>query len=172
MLKLVGAFLILVAAILFGVQMKQQLAEHVRQLLGLKEVLMMLAGEISYGKIPLSEAFLHIAERGKEPFGQVFREVSRRMEQERNHTLYEIWQSAVKHHEEIFTFSEDEMRIWMNLGENFGYLDMQLQLNNLRLYGQQIEEKLVQAQKELAVKQKLYQSLSVMSGLFLILIFI
>lgn len=172
MLKLLGACLILSAAIVLGMQLRQQLSEHVRQLMAFKEVLTMLAGEISYGKTPLAEAFRHIAERGKEPFGQFLLEVADRMEQERSRTLYDIWQEAVKKHSETFIFSKEEIQMLTKLGENFGYLDVQMQLKHLAIYEQQAEEKLLQAQQELAVKQKLYQYLSVMSGLFLILLFI
>ena len=58
------------------------------------------------------------------------------------------------------------------LGENFGYLDIQMQLNHLALDIQQVETRIGQAQQELAAKQKMYQYLSIMSGLFLILLLI
>ncbi len=172
MLKIAGAGLILVTAIILGLQMKQGLWEHVRQLIGLKEMLQMLSGEISYAKTPLTEAFRHVALRVKEPFCWLLVEVADSMEREREKTLYEIWEKAVKHQRRNISFSEEELAILSGVGENFGYLDIQMQLNHLALYIQQTEDKIVQAQQELAVKQKLYQSLSVMSGLLLILLFI
>lgn len=172
MLKLAGACLILAAGAVFGFQMKQRLAEHVQQLIGLKEMLLMLSGEMSYAKAPLTEAFRHIAVQGKAPFDRMLTEVSEGLEQERDKTLQEIWEKAVFHHKEEFFFSAEEFQILTGLGKNLGYLDIQMQMNHISLYLQQVEGRIVQAQNELAAKQKMYQYLSVMSGLFLILILI
>lgn len=170
MLRLLGCGLILGAAAVLGLQLKQRLTEHLRQLLGFKEMLHMLSSEISYAKTPLAEAFLHISGQGKEPFGRLLGEVSKRLGEEREKSLYEIWQSAVSNHRDSFYFTREEFQILTDFGENLGYLDIKMQLNHIALYIQQVENRIVQAQEELAAKQKMYQYLSVMCGLFLILI--
>lgn len=172
MLKVVGAGVIFSVGMLWGMQMKYQLAEHVRQLICWKEVLLMLAGEISYAKSPLREAFLHIGSMGKAPFGELLEEVSDRLGRERGKNLYEIWRSVLKDHRTEIFFSTEEFEMLEKFGENLGYLDIKMQLNHLELYRQQVEVKIAQAQGELAVKQKMYQYLSVMSGLFVILVLI
>lgn len=170
MIRVAGAVLILSSSFLFGMQQKQRLWEHVRQLVGCKEMLLMLSGEMSYAKAPLMEAFLHIAARGKEPFSSFLRDVALGMETRREQPLSEIWQNALKCRKDKFYFSGEEYELLESLGENFGYLDVQMQLNHLSLCIQQLDAKIVQAQEELAAKQKLYQYLSVMCGLFFILI--
>lgn len=172
MLKLTGAGLIIFAAVVLGIQLKQRLAQHVSQLMGLKEMLLMLSGEMSYARATLTEAFQNIAARGKNPFGPLLTEVAGRLEQERDSPLADIWQSAVEHHKKTFYFSEEELNMLRKLGDNFGYLDIQMQLNHLTLYIRQVENRIGQAQQELAARQKMYQYLSVMSGLFLILLLI
>lgn len=172
MLKLAGAGLIIFAAVILGIQLKQRLAQHVNQLIGFKEILLMLSGEMSYARTPLTEAFRNIANRGKEPFGPLLIEVAGRLEQERESTLSDIWKSAVENRRKAFYFSEEELDMLKGIGENFGYLDIQMQLNHLTLYIKQVETRIGQAQQELAAKQKMYQYLSVMSGLFLVLLLI
>lgn len=172
MVKLLGAALVLFVAFATGFQLKQRLTEHLRQLLGMKELLVMLSGELTFARTTLDEAFLHIAGQGKEPFGALLREVAARMSKERETTLHEIWLSAVEGHKEDFFFDHEEFAILTGLSENFGYLDVKMQLANIGLYIQQVEHKIKKAQDELAVKQKMYQYLSVMCGLFLILILI
>lgn len=172
MLKLLGAGLILSAAAILGVQLKQRVAEHLRQLVSFKEILLMLSGEMTYARTPLSEAFLHIAQRGKEPYGSLLRAVSSRMEQERGRDLDEIWRSEVQGRKRTFLLSDEELKLLMNMGENFGYLDLEMQLGYIALLIQQVENSIVLAQGELSAKQKMYQYLSVMCGLFLILILI
>ena len=152
-------------------QLKQRLYEHVRQLISFKEMLLMLSGEMSYARAPLAEAFSHIGEQGREPFSAMLADVSESLKRERGRTLGEIWKEAVEKHKSIF-FSQEEFHILEGVGDNFGYLDIQMQLNNIALYVQQVEQKISEAQGELAVKQKLYQYLSVMCGLFVILLLI
>lgn len=172
MLKLTGAGLIIFAAVALGIQLKQRLAQHVEQLIRFKEILLMLSGEMSYARTPLTEAFQNIAVRGKEPFGPLLAEVAGRLEQERESTLSHIWQSAVEHQKKAFCFSKEEFELLKGIGQNFGYLDIQMQLNHLNLYIRQVETRIGQAQQELAARQKMYQYLSVMSGLFLVLLLI
>lgn len=170
MIKILGAALILFVSFLFGLQQKQRLWEHVKQLVGCKELLFMLSGEMSYAKAPLLEAFCHISARGKEPFSSFLKEVASEMETKREQPLSNIWRSALRRRRDEFYFSQEEFELLESLGDNFGYLDVQMQLNHLNLCMQQLDAKIVQAQGELAAKQKLYQYLSVMCGLFFILI--
>lgn len=172
MLKLAGAGLILFASLVYGLQLKMKLSEHVKQLIGLKEILLMLSGEISYTKTPLGEAFWHIAAQGREPFGGVLKEVARQMETDREQGLSRIWKDTLTARRDCFYFTEEEWELLLALGENFGYLDAKMQLNHISLTIQQIDTKIVQAQGELAAKQKVYQCLSILGGLFCILILI
>ncbi len=172
MVKLLGAALVLFVAFTTGFQLRQRLAEHLRQLLGMKEMLVMLSGELTFARTTLDEAFLHIAGQGKEPFGALLQEVAGRMNKEREATLHDIWLSAVERHKEELFLDREEFSILTGLSENFGYLDVQMQLANIGLYIQQTEHAITRAQDELAVKQRMYQYLSVMCGLFLILILI
>lgn len=172
MVKLTGAGLILFAAAVLGIQMKQKLAQYVNQLIAWKEMLLMLSGEMNYAKAPLQEAFRHIAERGKEPFSRMLSEIADRMEQDRERTLQEIWRDAVEGHKKEFLFSQEERELLGSLGDNFGYLDLQMQQNLIRLQAEQLENRIEKARGELLTRQKLYQYLSVMGGLFLILLLI
>lgn len=172
MLKLAGAGLILFSSLVYGLQLKMRLSEHVKQLIGLKEMLLMLSGEISYARTPLREAFWRIAARGKEPFGGFLKEVAEGMETERELGLARIWKDALTARKDRFYFSGEEWEMLLNFGENFGYLDADMQLNHISLCIQQTDTKIVQAQKELAAKQKVYQCLSILGGLFCILILI
>ena len=68
MLKLIGSILIIGASLLYGFRIRRELQEHLDQLVAMKEMFLMLRGEISYARTPLKEAFLQIASQNKEPF--------------------------------------------------------------------------------------------------------
>lgn len=171
MLKAAGAALVLLASILYGWQQKNALAGHVAQLYALKELLEMLSGEISYAKAPLPEAFTGIAKRQGGPFQEILLEIAGKLE-DSSEGLDGIWRKTWEAHREKLLLSPEELKLIVELGKNLGYLDIQMQLGHIALYAGRLEGKIAKANGELAVKQKLYQYLSVTGALFLILILI
>ena len=153
MLKLAGSLIIVIASALYGWKIRKELQEHVEQLVGMKEMFLMLQGEISYTRTPLKEAFLQIAAQDKDAVG-IF------------------WRRLIEQESDKFLFNSEEQSLLQRAGENFGYLDGQMQLKNLELYIEQTEVLIKKAQAELKQKQKLSGALSLMCGLFLIILLI
>lgn len=171
MLKIAGSILIITVSILYSWRVKAELSEHVEQLVGMKEMFLMLWGEISYTRTPLKEAFLQIAAQGKEPFSSFLKKAAVTME-ENEESMGIFWSQLVEMEAESFLFTEEELGLLKRAGENFGYLDWQMQLKNLELYIGQAEVLIQNAQKELKERQKVYGTLSLMCGLFLIILLI
>ncbi|MEG0963577.1 MAG: stage III sporulation protein AB [Lachnospiraceae bacterium] len=172
MLKLIGSILILTSSILYGWKLTVELGEHVNQLIAMKEMFLMLSGEISYTKTPLPEAFLQIAAQNKEPFSAFLKKASQGILESEEEQIGEFWKKLVEQEAERFLFTKEERGLLQKAGENFGYLDGQMQLKNLELYIGQAQVMIQQSQSELKERQKVYQCLSVMCGLFLIILLI
>lgn len=171
MLKIAGSVLVFSVSILYGFKLKAEYHEHVEQLLGMKEILWMLWGEISYARTPLKEAFLHISAQKKEPFSSFLKKAAEGMDgQEEEMAVY--WSHLVEEEAGKFLFTQEERGLLKRVGENFGYLDVQMQLKNLELYIGQAETLIQKAQEELKDRQKLSGTLSLMGGLFLIVLLI
>ena len=171
MLKLLGSLLILTASILYGWKVNEEQKEHVEQLIAMKEMLLMLQGEISYARTPLREAFLQMASQGKEPFSDFLKRAAEGLEKHEG-SIGEFWGGLVEEEAEKFYFTREEQGLLKRAGENFGYLDVKMQLKNLELYMEQAEVFLKRAQKELKDRQKVARTLSLMCGLFLVILLI
>lgn len=171
MLKLTGSILIAIVSVLYGWKMQQELQEHVRQLVGMKEMFLMLWGEISYTRTPLKEAFLQIASQNKEPFSSFLEKAAEGLE-ENEESIGSFWGCLVEKEADSFLLDGEERRILKQAGENFGYLDGQMQLKNLELYIEQTEVLIQKAQGELKDRKKVSGVLSVMCGLFLIILLV
>ena len=171
MLKVAGSILIIISSVLYGWRVQQELGEHVRQLVGMKEMFLMLYGEISYTRTPLKEAFLQIASQGKEPFCSFLQKAAVELD-ENEEGIGSFWCGLVEQEADHFLFDEEERGILKRVGENFGYLDRQMQLKNLELYIGQTEALIEKAQRELQDRKKLSGVLSVMCGLFLIILLV
>ena len=169
MLKLAGSILVITVSVLYGWQVRRELQEHVEQLVAMKEMFLMLWGEISYTRTPLKEAFLQIASQGKEPFSSFLLKAAEELE-ENESSMGCFWNRLVEQESNKFLFKEEERGLLQRAGENFGYLDGQMQLKNLELYMEQAEVLIRKAQKELKDKQKVSSVLSLMCGLFLVIL--
>ena len=169
MLKLAGSILVITVSVLYGWQVRRELQEHVEQLVAMKEMFLMLWGEISYTRTPLKEAFLQIASQGKEPFSSFLLKAAEELE-ENESSMGCFWNRLVEQWSNKFLFNEEERGLLQRAGENFGYLDGQMQLKNLELYMEQAEVLIRKAQKELKDKQKVSSVLSLMCGLFLVIL--
>lgn len=171
MLRVTGSILIAIVSVLYGWKIQQELQEHVRQLVGMKEMFIMLWGEISYTKTPLKEAFLQIASQNKEPFSSFLKKAADGLE-ENEESMASFWGHLVDEEAGRFLFNEEERGILKQAGENFGYLDGKMQLKNLELYIEQTEVLIGKAQGELKDKKRVSGVLSVMCGLFLIILLV
>ncbi len=84
----------------------------------------------------------------------------------------EFWRRLVEQEAGKFYFTGEELGLLERVGENFGYLDVQMQLKNLELYMEQAQVLIENAQKELKDRQKVARALSLMCGLFLVILLI
>ena len=58
------------------------------------------------------------------------------------------------------------------MGEVLGYLDLEMQLSSIELYLEQLELCIRESQEAARTKQKLYQSLGVAGGIFLVILLV
>lgn len=169
-MKLIGSFLVIIVSLLYGWKVKEELKVHVDQLVGMKEMLLMLQGEISYARTPLKEAFWQMASQGKEPFSSFLKRAAEEMNGNEE-SMGKFWGRLVEEAGD-FSFTREERELLKRVGENFGYLDTQMQLKNLELYLGQTEALIQKAQEELKDRQRVAGALSLMCGLFLVILLI
>lgn len=85
-------------------------------------------------------------------------------------TFGELWRGQIDRElAGTFLKKEDKEQL-KTLGEVLGYLDLEMQLNSLDLYLEQLDLSILEAQEAIRTKRKLYQSLGVAGGIFLILL--
>ena len=66
--------------------------------------------------------------------------------------------------------TKEDKEEFARFGESLGYLDVEMQKNAMKLYLKELEQKIEYLQKEIPQKRKLYQSLGVMGGIFLLIL--
>lgn len=138
-----------------------------------------LKGRILYGNDPLPDALAEIGNRfykekrdGTYVPGGFFLQVARRMELEKNRNFSEIWKEEVRRiPADVLPYKTDRQNL-ADLGDHLGYADRSMQERTLNFYLEQTEESIAAKKRELEEKTKLYRSLGLAAGLFLVVVLI
>ena len=172
MLKILGSVLVLACSAGLGAAGSLDLKRHCMELRLLKQAVYMLRGEIKYSKAPLPEAFAALAERIPGPFSEFFARLAEEMSRPGGKNLDVLWKEEIGHSLRQSSLKRDEKEKLGQLGEGLGYLDLEMQLSTIELYLEQLEEDIALSQEEIRTKQKLYQSLGVAGGIFLVILLV
>ena len=172
MLKVAGACLIMISAAGIGASFSADLKKRCRELRVLKQLVYMLRGEIKYTKSPLPEAFYHISVRLPRPFGPFLAGTAEALGKADGRTFGDIWREQIEASLSDSHLNRTDKSQLETLGEVLGYLDLEMQLSAIDLYLEQLEISIREAENSIGAKQKLYQSLGIAGGIFLVILLI
>lgn len=66
----------------------------------------------------------------------------------------------------------DDLKSFSQLGEYLGYMDITMQKNTTALYLEELKNEIQQISEEMPVKKKMYQSMGLLGGAFLAIMFV
>ena len=164
MLKGVGILCILAGSTGIGVVMAKELDLRIRELLTLQQMILFIRGEIRYMRQPLTDTFFHVSGSAPEPFRQFFSCTANEIEQRRGRTAGEIWRRNQKEYLSGLHISRQEASEFGKLGDVLGYLDVEMQVDTLDHYLEQLKLSTAHAMEAAKGKRKLYQYMGALSG--------
>ena len=145
--KWTGAILVLFSAGGLGIWSAMQWKGRLRMLETLRQMIYFLKGEITYSRAPLAEALERVGKREPGPLGGLFEAAAEGIYMQEGESLQEIWKRQV-----------------MNLNTDSGPIPLEQEdLEQLDL----TIDYLRQNQRE---KCRLYTSLGIMGGMFLVIV--
>lgn len=171
MRKIIGSVLIFLASTGIGMAKATELQQYVKELESLRQLFLMLQSEISYTKATLGEAFLHMARKQNGILKIWLIKLSEALEEKSGMSFSELWNASIVDSFQKSHLKKEDMQELMNLGMQMGYLDENMQLGVINLYLEQLELTIQRTREELLPKKRLYHSLGVMGGIFLIILF-
>ena len=159
MIRAAALALIAVSCAGLGFVKSQALSGRVEDLLSLRKILRLLKGEISYAGTPLPEA----------PYRDFLQDLSVDMQRYDGDSFAEIFARNTECHLKETRLSKDDREEWKQFGAMLGYLDKEMQLSTLKSFDETLAQKISELKEGLPAQKKLYQSLGVMGGLFLVI---
>ena len=173
LLKYLGAALILISAPGLGMYLAGQWKERLRLLEKLRQMIYFLKGEITYSHAPLAEALERVGRRSGGPLGDMFVRASERICTQEGESLQEIWSGEIRTTAagaKKLPLTRADLEQFTALGEHLGYLDVDMQERTLLLYLEQLDLSIEYLQAHRQEKCRLYTSLGVMGGIFLVIV--
>ena len=173
LLKYLGAALILISAPGLGMYLAGQWKERLRLLEKLRQMIYFLKGEITYSHAPLAEALERVGRRSGGPLGDMFVRAAERICTQEGESLQEIWSGETRTMAagaKNLPLTRTDLEQFTALGEHLGYLDVDMQERTLLLYLEQLDLSIEYLQAHRQEKCRLYTSLGVMGGIFLVIV--
>ena len=172
MVKIFGSLMVIAGCSLMGYWMVEQMKRRMEELQDVQRQLLFMKGEIRFGFRPFSEILLQLEQRTKGVWRKFYMAVRLQLEQENGQMLADIWRQAVETKLTGSCLNKQERREWIELGENLGYLDKEIQIALLTVCEEHFAEYRKAMQEKFCRQAKLYQVLGIMSGIFLTVIFV
>jgi stage III sporulation protein AB len=113
-----------------------------------------------------------MARRSSGYFEVFLKNVSGKLSELSGATFFEIWREAVEKDLIDTSMAKKDKCQLIQLGENLGYLDKDMQLNTLDLYLSRLDEEIADLTKTAKEKTYLFRSLGIMAGIFISIIMI
>ena len=169
-IKLVGCIVIMGSAVLLGMYYGNCLTRRLAALRQLYQAMQLLKGEICYRHATLSEAFTEVGRRCGHDVGAWMEALGRKIMDRRSATFMELWLSAVETISRQGAFSQEDIGLLREFGKNLGYLDLQMQENRILFFMEQLDVQMKELLDTMKERQRLYRTLSILGGCFLIVV--
>lgn len=171
-MKYIGMALVLFSCSGMGLLYSYLFKKRVDDLNEWKKGIVLMKSEINFALTPLSEAFEAV---GKKLDGQIkffFSEMAQLLKISTNKSLDKIDNQTIrKMFKDTCLFDKDINKL-ISFVKNLGLTDKESQLNQMELHIKNMEEDIISAKNDEQKNNKLFKTLGVLSGIFIIVIFI
>ncbi len=164
MLKALGILCILAGSTGIGFLYAQELELRMAELQQIQQLLLLLRGEIRYMHQPLPEAFWHLSGKAPVPFADFLTKTAKELQERNGQTAEEIWKRNLKSCLPALHIDRQEQKDLEKLGSMLGYLDVDMQVNALDYYLEQLKQSSLRAQEMSKSHKKLYQYMGILVG--------
>ena len=168
--KVLGAVLVVGAASMAGITAADHIKEKYQNLQELQRICCQLKSEIRYSRSYLEEAFLHIAGTAKEPYKEWLSFLASQMEERRDGSFKKLWETSVHTCLRGKGLERTTLQKLKDLGHQLGTADVELQVQTLDLYLEDLRLTAEELRETMKTKVRLYRCLVIMGGVFVMIL--
>lgn len=152
----------------FGMYLSGYLKGHLEQLVEWREIFAQMEAGRAYLKLPYAQLLRKAAKGKRVVCSEILYEVAEHMEKNNEADVKMLWEAAFQKRKKCLLLKEEEKDLLLALA---GSLLLEGNYTQVaKIYFMQLEDKIAQAMEEKKEKQKLYGTVSVLCGLFLVIV--
>lgn len=159
MFKIIGSVLIVLSCTAFGVEKSRELSIHRKELEELQRLFVLIQRKLEYMKMPLEELFATMQSNWLLSISKELKNLSQK-------TFYEVWTSSIDTYFQKTFLTKSEIEELKQIGNHISKPEA------IRLYLIQLENSIQNTREEEKEKKKLYQSMGILCGIFIVLVLI
>lgn len=171
MLKLIGAICLIAATSFIGFDLSRQLSLRTSELRMFIYSLQMIEAEMTYSYDSLQVIFENVGEKMTFPISSFYNRLAQELQQPIAN-FYEIWEAALTKLANESTLKTEEMKILKQFGKNIGNHTIDQQEKQIKLTIYYLQKELDEAIEVQKKYDKTIKSISVLIGIFIVLILI
>ncbi|PKM50047.1 MAG: hypothetical protein CVV02_13065 [Firmicutes bacterium HGW-Firmicutes-7] len=171
-MRILGMMMVFIACSGIGITYSYIYKKRVEQLCEWKKGIVLLKNEINYSLTPLPEAFEIIGRKLEGVMNRFFDEIAALLKTNNNKTMSSLDEKVIKKLLIDSCLNEKDRKTIISFIKNLGLLDKESQMNNLELHINYIQQEIDAAKKDEEKNNKLFKTLGILSGIFIIVIFI
>ncbi|MBE5936325.1 MAG: hypothetical protein E7262_11200 [Lachnospiraceae bacterium] len=171
-LKIGGVMVVIIACYMLGELFYEQLRKRLINLKELHKVGRVFKANIRYTGEDIEEIMKNIYDRVGGEIKEFIGEIITRIGIRESNDVNDLWKISVREKLESMFLSEDELLIINRFGDTLGIMDKEMQIENTELYLDELQIKIDDLEKDLKQKKKLYKTLSIATGIFIVLLIV
>lgn len=171
-MKILGMMMVFTSCSGLGLTFTYMYKKRLDQLCDWKKGIVLLKNEINFALTPLPEAFELIGKRLEGPISKFFIEIGNLLQKSRNKSMDQLDEKLLKKMIEDTCLNEKDKNLMIAFIKKLGLLDKESQINNLELHISELEQEIEKTRKEEEKNNKLYKTLGILSGIFVIVLFL
>lgn len=172
MLKAGGALLVFFAGWGMGNWKSRQYQRRIEDLQMLQLIISCLTGEISFARNTLPEAFSRISTKVVSPFREYLQSIAERLKAQTGEAFAGILKKQTQTVREKTGLWEEDWDLFLQTLGHLGYLDARMQIRLLENGRAELAAREEKLQHQLPEQKKVWQSLGILGGAFLVVILI
>lgn len=133
-------------------------------------MIILLRGEIRYGNKSLYDAFTGASGNWKE-VQRIFILTAQKMKEKTGDSFGTIFRESAGKCLDLDCLSQEERDRFYSLGDQLGYLGLDMQLKQMDLMEKETEYAIRELRKDFCEKRKLYRSMGILGGIFVAVFF-
>lgn len=164
--KFIGMCLVLAGCAGMGIYFRMREIARYRNLQEIQKAVLVIRGEIVSMRTPLPDALTQAARRARGPVATFLTAVSGELDRGGG-DLGAVWQDCLKDCIPVMQLREEDRGEFGRLGETLGYLDVEMQLQNIDLYRERLALSIRGMEQEKGKRSGLYPVIGTAAGILL-----